>query len=292
MAGLRDLLGKFTSITQTEVNAGEITLSSSKGCVWSMQAYCQGGYDNPGCCDLHCRGSLCFWCVPTGTTTMTISLWGGGGAGASNVGCWQGTPGGAGAYAFKTVEPTPGDCYEFLAGFGGSAVCNSDIGCQGCASYAIGTGLTNFCAEGGFGGLVQQCCYYGKCCISGTGNCGYFYMDRETCYAQFYGADGGSCGLPGFWVNYCGCGSDQTNCYVKQGVPYPGGILSIGGGHNLVRVQGNACNNEWSNCTQVGFGGGQYRQDPGVGGVSATTCAGGACCGAHGGPGMVRIEYR
>lgn len=292
MAGLRDLLGKFESVTATEVAGGSVKISSAKGCVWSMMAYCGGGYDDPGCCDQHNRSAICYWCVPTGTTTMTLSLWGGGGAGASQSGCWQGSPGGAGAFAFKTIEPTVGNCYEIHAGYGGSAVPDNNIGTRGCASYAIGTGLDNFCADGGFGGLVLECCYYGKCCISGPDGEGYFYMGREECCALYYGADGGAPGLPGFWVNYCGCGSDQNNCYVKQAVPYPGGILTIGGGHNLIRLQGNACNQEWSECQLVGFGGQRYRPDPGRGGISATTCAGGSCCGAHGGPGMVRIEYR
>lgn len=292
MAGLRDLLGKFEAVTQSEVDAGAVQVSSKKGCVWTIASHCQGTRQDPGCCDIYDRGNICYWCVPANTTTMTISLWGGGGAGASNAGCYQGTPGGAGAYAYKTIEATPGDCYLVSVGHGGQYTCTSCIGCQGGTSYATGSGLTNFCAEGGFGGLVQQCCYYGKCCISGPNGEGWFYMGRENCCAMYYGADGGAPGLPGFWMNYCGCGSDTNNCWIKQGVPYPGGILSAEGGHNLIRIQGQACNQEWADCTLIGFGGRRFRGDPGRGGMSATTCGGGACCGQPGGPGMIRIEYR
>jgi len=293
MAGLRDLLGKFTQVTQTEIQAGQVAVSGQIGTLWTMLAFCQSPNENPGCCDTKNRGLICAWCWPADTTSVKFSIWGGGGAGASFPGCHGGSPGGAAAYAYKTLQnQDAGTCYELNAGFGGQSVCNSCIGCQGGESYVNGAGLSNFCAEGGYGGRVNCFCYWRQCCISGTDNDGYHYMGNETCCSLFFGADGGAFGLPGFYTNYCGCGSDQNNCWIKQGVPFPGGIFTQDGGHNLIRVNGNACRNEWANCSVNGFGGQRFRDNPGAGGMSGTTCGGGSCCGQHGGPGMIKIEYR
>lgn len=126
------------------------------------------------CCEPH--GLRCCWIVPDGVRHVTFEVWGGGGGGGSGGRqcncCDTGEPGLGGAYARKSINVTPGDYYWVCAGNGGmwdefttsgrplgNGCCN---GINGGASYVIGVGLTNFCAEGGRGGRgdLSIGCYY------------------------------------------------------------------------------------------------------------------------------------
>lgn len=284
MARLRDLFGKFEAITQSDLDQGAVDLSIQySGSVMTLMPHCQ---NQPGCCDQR-GGEYMTWCVPSGVTTAIIQLWGGGGGGAGACCCQQGVPGGSGAYAKTCLSVTAGDCYELCAGWGAEcSVCCE--GCVGGTSYVLGTGLTNFCAEGGAGG--KTCCYvYWRTCCS-LSTCGYWYMDNCT-KAQFYGADCGAEGVLGYAFQLCGC--NDNSCYWKQGIPYPGGLTNELGGTSVVRVLGNACNNSFAFCAAVSPNGGAYgSQTVGQGGVSATSCGGSCCYGWRGGPGMIKISYR
>ena len=113
-------------------------------------------------------GSCCAWTVPAGVTCARFQLWGAG-AGSGYGCCCAYTPfGGTGAYASVIMPVTAGDSYTICAGCAHN--CNPSAGYsnvngyQGCPSYVSGTGLTNFCAEGGESSL---CCQIATRCICG-----------------------------------------------------------------------------------------------------------------------------
>lgn len=303
MAGLRDLFGKFEQVTQSEIDSGDVVLSGIDGRMFSVDTFCHNTDNGPNCCDAYNANRIQYWCTPTGTTKLRFEVWGGGGAGASMRGCHGGISGGSGAWARVDVDSddiTAGDCYDMCSGWGGRWYCCSCIGCRGCKSYVTGTGLNNFCADGGFGGYVYCYCYYRQCCISGPNgdgrsvDYGWHYMGRSGCCSPYYGTSCGEYGVPGWYTNYCGCGSDTNNCWIKQWVPHSPGLNSLGAAHAGVRVQGHACRNEWSHCSVVGGTGGRshYNFPRAGGGYSGTTCGDGLCCGAPGGTGMVRVTYK
>ena len=301
MAGLRDLFGKFDQVTQREIDAGQVEITGYDGKMFTVDTFCHPSMNGPTCCDQYESNKVCYWCMPAGTTKAKFEIWGGGGGGAGMRGCHGGIPGGSGAWAVKSITSTDfsdGDCYLLCSGNGGRWCCCRCIGCRGCKSYVTGGGLDNFCADGGFGGYVYCFCYWRQCCISGPNgdgrgvDYGWHYMGRSGCCSPYFGADCGEYGVPGWYTNYCGCGSDQNNCWIKQWVPNSPGIVSLGGMHNGVRVQGNACNNEWTQCSVNGPDHGHYNFPRAMGGVSVTTCGDGTCCGNPGGSGQVRITYK
>lgn len=291
MAGLRSLLDKYDQITNTDINTGAVTPTYWTGEQWTHSSYCSS---QVGCCDAYQRGRISAWCVPAGTSKITWHVWGAGASGAGGCCCMQGVPGGSGAYAKKKMTSvTPGDCYVMCAGWNGHCCTWTCRGCRGCMSYVTGNGLSNFCADGGYGG--KACCFaYWRIPCSGQ-QCGYWYMDNCSERAQYYGADEGACGNAGFVYNYCGC--NDNSCWWRQAVPYPGGITNKLGGWVHARTQGNACINDWTSCTaggMSGHGASEMVGSPGMGGVSATSCGGGCChswSGMAWGPGLVKIDY-
>lgn len=291
MASLRSLLysqnAKFSGSTSADYAADPSSASSTKrtGCQLNWSIYCQFTPDSSW-------GQACFcaWCWPAGVTTVTWDIWGGGGAGAGGCCCMQGTPGGSGAWAQKTLSGgTPGTCYCMCVAYPtdcGATCC----GILGCTTRVTGDGLNNFCADGGFGG--KACCFvmYGNySCLGNT--CCRLYLDchdQNSCRC-YYGADLGSPGKAGWlWVQ-CACGP----CYWKQAIPYPGGLINSCGGYMLLRTQGFACNNEWLRCNRtIGWSyDSGYGFLPGSGGTAATSCGGGCCFGQPGAPGFIRITY-
>ncbi len=281
MANLRTLLTKFNDRVSSSTASTNPT-----GCMFHFIGNCNytpdGNYGN------HCMDR---WRVPTGATCVTFEIWGGGGGGAGGCCCMQGQPGGSGAYAKKTIAATTDWCYGLYPAYPTdcSATCCGIIGCN---TYVSGCNLSNFCANGGCGG--KTCCFtfWGNYNCAGNNN-GYVYLcyDGVNNCACYYGADSGAPGRPGFLWSQCSCAS----CYWKYAVPYPGGLTNKCGGFVMLRVQGNACNQEWIKC--INTAGGYYSQSdrafvPGAGGISATSCGGGCCYGFPGNNGMVRITYR
>ena len=233
------------------------------------------------------------WTIPTGATQVLFEIWGGGGGGAVSCCCSHGPSGGAGAYAYKMLkgsEVVAGCQYQLCIA---SSTCrtSSKSGRRGCKTYITGEGLTNFCAEGGFGG-----CNY--CFLQG---CTWLTPRRNEsqctagCCAIYFGADGGSVGLPGAYYAVC----YGNRCHNKFFFPYPGGLVSSKGGYVTNRHLCGHCNChycEWCHAkTMVGFGQGNWCNSvaiPGFGGVTASTCDNGPVCGSGGHGGMIRISYK
>ena len=259
--------------------------------------------DLPGGCTLLWRSSCwicpsfgnyqqycCFaFIVPTDAVRATFEAWGSGGGGGVNCCCMGGSPGGSGAYARKTISVSSGDCYDMCMGEG--ACChNGRNGFRGCRSSIKGTGLSNFCADGG----IEGCSYcfpgYG-CYVTGYCNCRSWCCgcQQNSGTACAYGGDINICGVRGWWAHRS-CGD---HCCYKHYLPYPGGLVNkcggtvgvgVGGRHFDTYVNCSAANNiGWSRLSP------QYV--PGFGGVTFYTWSGHCHCGSYGAPGMIRITW-
>jgi hypothetical protein len=91
------------------------------------------------------------WTVPNGVTTITLEIWGAGGAGGGSlVNKEGGAGGGAGAYVLRTITVTPGDIITYSVGAG--AIGTSNAGTTGGATTLTTVSGTNLNANGGSGG--------------------------------------------------------------------------------------------------------------------------------------------
>lgn len=294
MSNLRDLLytgtsNRYSANTNTDDTAYSQTKSlHPQGCRLIFPQYC--AYTPDGNYQHNC---FCNWCAPAGTSSITFEIWGGGGGGAGACCCQQGQPGGSGAYAKKTICAPNGGlggyCYGIMLGYPTDCAINC-CGILGCPTYITGCCLNNFCAEGGYGG--KTCCFtfWGNynCAGNNNGNVRLCYNECDCrCY---FGADEGAPGRPGYLWSQCSCAS----CYWKYVIPFPGGLVNKGGGYVTMRVQGDACNQEWIKCSpSIGFSLDTNNNFiPGMGGMSATSCGGGCCYGFPGTPGFARITYK
>lgn len=263
-------------------------------------------------CACNYGGSRSTFCVPPGISTATFHIWGAGGYVEGHpAGCGFSVPGGSGAYAYKTVSVTPGDCYIVKAGHSHCCYPNgqswdttptrdSDNG----TSFVQGTGLINFCAEGGYH-TSFVCC--------DTANFATTLIDSATPYydqgdsalgpnrACYYGADGGARGNKSYVTeNSVGMACCLSNLRWWTALPacsvYSklGGHIQVGGCcaqpgvASLGRcVAMNAdqgyCSGVWSNRTQSW-------DLAGMGGVGTATC-GTVCCGALNRAGKIRVFY-
>lgn len=182
------------------------------------------------------RHNCYYFCAPPGTTRITFELWGGGGSGASACCCQQGNPGGAGAYAIKTLcaQCNPATGLPFEGGtFGGMCWeifvappnCCSQccIGVPGCNSSVIGCGLTNFCAGGGLPG--KTCCfafYSGRLCGSGIGTYSAQGCQETQCLNEYRPCYPMACsGMYSFhpFESACDC---ECSCYFGADWGIPG----------------------------------------------------------------------
>ena len=210
-------------------------------------------------------GSTQTWTVPSGVCCVTMEIWGGGGAGAPSCccTCWGGTAGGGGAYSMKTLAVTPGSTYTIVVGTGGcGSACSwqsNACGCPGTVSYVTGSGLTNFCAEGGYGGYWCDSSTYNGCI--GASNA--------------YGGD----------LNLRGRGTAMSGCLSGCGQMGITGSSPMGGGFNWTTGTG-ACGDPGS-CAQNGqFPGGGGGARPMFGPGWCDCCAG---CNGAGADGLVLI---
>lgn len=296
---LRDLLGTVIAAGEKAEYSEETLLPQFPLEGYNVQYIGVGNYNSQGRDDaLSNVDSYNYtyypnWTIPTGATEVLFEVWGGGGSGAVSCCCSNGPSGGAGAYAFKTIsgsDVVAGCQYQLCVG---SASCrtSSKSGRRGCKTYITGNGLTNFCAEGGWGG-----CSY--CFLQG---CTWLTPRRNEsscvygCCAIFYGADGGAVGLPGAY--YAMCYVDR--CHNKFFFPYPGGLVSAKGGYvsNRVYCSQNHCHfTEWCSAKNtVGWAQGStccMHGVPGFPGVTAGSCCNGPYCGAGGHAGLIRISYK
>ena len=276
----------------------------------------------------HCNNANCTmsywdycggWCAPPGVTQITFEIWGGGGSGAGACCCQQGSPGGAGAYSRRTLcgcdfpgQSLGGFCYLwFLAP---PTCCSSCcVGLRGCKTWITGCGLSNFCADGGLPG--KTCCfvYY---CFNGNGSqptfgpsCTSFAagagagLGGPGCYtfppdgfvacdcACGYGGDYAIGGKLGWFRVDCACGD---TCWVKLGIPQPGGTRDQCTRYFITKNWGNSCINdiaycvtgEWPSTSCCGW------SMHGQGSPSATSCGGPCCYGWRGSRGLIRITYK
>lgn len=151
------------------------------GCSWTtgLQVCDSSGFLRCGVC--------CAWTVPGGASCARFQIWGAGGMGGYGCCCAFAPFGGTGAYASVIIPVTPGDTYTLCAG---CAFCccacagGSGNNVAGCASFVTGTGLTNFCAEGGesdlycqmvtrctHGSALGYCMFLGGCICSNNSVC-------------------------------------------------------------------------------------------------------------------------
>lgn len=229
------------------------------------------------------------WKVPSNTTQIIFEIWGAGGGGGDGCCCTRGVPGSSGAYAYKVLsgsDVVTGCSYALDIGQGGRSRQGPACGQPGNKTSVIGYGLSNFCADGGYGGCsccMMCCCTWGTLCnVCCNGPC-----------SLYYGASGGAHGNPGAGTMWC----QNNHCWNKQHIPYPGGLVNGKGGWlpgtQCAQTGCGYCLNHWATA-QLGWGGGHTERNyvPGVGGASAWVCGGGCCRGQHGSPGMIRISYK
>lgn len=284
------------------------------------------------------------WVVPTGVTSATFHVWGGGGSGAESSQCQAGLGGGSGAYAYKQVDVSAGDTYTLCVSGAERHCCTRTFcsdgttrltdqgngfisrGNRGMTAYVTGTGLTNFCAEGGSPGAAVCCgmlssnsivgCYpaaANRCCftVKMENLLGRPVDDSDNdvfAAAKYYGADNGSKGIYACWQSSCCAfnGTDANRCGDKYFVPFPGGLAeykrgitakpSINGGV----ISAKSCNiipqihGDLMKIVNQGhpWGGcSNTAMIPGLGGLTSYTCGGTCCCGTVGGPPRISISY-
>lgn len=297
---LRDLLG---ILDESVISKGPDpdTLLPQYGLEgYNVQYIGLGNYTMQACSDSALTGYTDYhhsyypnWTVPVGATDIIFEIWGGGGGGAVACCCAHGVPGGAGAYAYKRLRGTDvvaGNQYQVCIA-AASCRTSAKTGARGCKTYVTGFGLTNFCADGGFGGCMY-CSNQGCTWLTPRANeaqCAF------GCCAVFYGADGGAVGIPG---------ALESRCYIdrfhnKHFFPYPGGLVNSKGGYVTQRFTCSGCS--CMRCDMiiasklVGWGQGSCHGAngvPGMGGGSAQSCCNGPICGMGGNGGLVRISYK
>ena len=293
MASLRTLLGKGS------------TSSLTSG---PQPAWLEGDYESMNfinrCSQSHDtnygKGCFCPWCLPTGVTFVEMSMWGGGGggAGSGSCGCNFGWPGGSGAYIKKSfsaseVAAAAGTCYCMCVSPASCCSPNETCGYRGCRSYIVGSGLTNFCAEGGMPGCTRFC--MSGCGGNWTGVCPHPNSTDCACYYEC--AEAGVSGVPGrHGYIYTNTHSSGNWCYYQTwfaGPPNEGHNDTV---YKAVRFCGNT-EASHDRCKvpglmNTGFRGGEDNISVGVGGNSTRVCGDGCCCGWAGGPGMIRINWK
>lgn len=206
-------------------------------------------------------GNSCTWTVPSGVSTATFEIWGGGGAGGPKCCCYCGASGAgsAGGYSIKTIAVSPGTQYTLVAGAGGAPVYCSvggvNQGCRGCTTYVTGSNLSNFCAEGGIGGFTV-------CCYQMTSGCG------GLAYGGDFNIQGGDAWQKG------GCSS--FICHFSAG-----GAAAFSG--RATHATEHCC---------AYFSPGRCGAFPGGGGTGFFACACDCCsCQGGGAPGLIKVTY-
>lgn len=213
-------------------------------------------------------GRCCLWTVPAGAVWVKFEMWGGGGGGAGACCCQQGSPGGSGAYAVKTIcSMTLAGCQYTICAGGTTSMSPICVGCVGCDSYVTGYGLSNFCARGGAHGDTH--CFYhfcNSCCIPWA----------YCCCA--YGGDLCIHGNQSTYNVYNWCGQGFQQHAMLAGNTASGPRLGPGGCING-SPNGSCCN--WF--TTAYF--------PGGGAWSGQSIAGNCWCGGWGASGLVSVTY-
>lgn len=97
--------------------------------------------------------------VPSGVTSITVSVWGaGGGGGGSSVSGDGGSGGGGGGATTRTITVTPGDTFTYNVGAGGAGgLANATLAGNGANTTFVNGGLgINMIGNGGSGGARNR----------------------------------------------------------------------------------------------------------------------------------------
>lgn len=271
-------------------------------------------YSNERCHSQACKNSIgqttVVWCVPPNVSTAKFELWGAGGQAAGTAACCGiAAPASAGAYAWKEISVTPGDCYTVYSGMSWCASpcrCPQDhriavwgvTCCEMFNTWVTGTGLTNFCANKGHDSCYITC---GDFAAQGVGNIDsadtFLWNDSQNApQACYYGADGGERGYNGYtFVPRNGNPLTTSEfCSWRMAIPYPAGLITKKPGRTIDFM---CCNQ--SGCVQYSFSD-TFDYGSGVmcggfsagrGSASAASCGANVNCGWKNNAGKVRITY-
>lgn len=269
-------------------------------------------------------GCDCSWTVPAGVTCVRFQLWGAGAGSGMPCCCGQSSIGGIGAYASLIMPTAAGETFCLCSG---CAYCcyacrNGTNTVDGCPSFVLSGGsntvgvLTNFCAEGGLGGMY---CDMRNRCLRGPARCN-FCSYHQNAYICDSGSD--SCHYP---YNYTTSGSFAEDGWYPMmhtaktyygDVPEGHQIYGMNGSQGWYKhfctssfcithppvmgfIDGGNCQccgcciaqwNDRNGCYRSAQNG--YMQMPGVGGWGAYQCAGAnGNCADRGRMGMVCVQY-
>ena len=214
--GLRDKIqaldASITAIESASSGGGAMTDTQKAICLsqgWHPQLWCaipkdpetgswtsgfkvcdQSGYWRCGC--------TCNWTVPGGVTCARFQIWGAGAGSGTSCCCGYGVGGSSGAYASVIMPVSPGNTYTLCSGC--AYCCHPQWGNMndGCPSYVQGSGLSNFCVEGG-----ESCLW---CQIKAHAPGGKGYCIAET---QFISG----VGERAFWMSMCANINGNDTCH-------------------------------------------------------------------------------
>ena len=261
-------------------------------------------YNNERCnvqaCGSSSDDTQLVWCVPLGVSSAKFEIWGAGGSvGGTASCCGIAAPSSAGAYAYKTIPVTPGDCYTV---FSGMQYCASpcrcpeayriavwgDTCCQMFNTWVTGTGLTNFCANKGHDSCYIVCGEFaGENVASVDSDTTFLWNDSENApQACYYGADGGERGYNGytFVPNNGNPIASSEFCSWRMAIPYPGGLVTKKPGRTIAHMCCNqsGCNNySFSDTFDYGHQVCHGAFKAGSGNASAASCGASANCGQN-----------
>jgi hypothetical protein len=254
-------------------------------------------------------GKCCLWTVPTGATRVRFELWGAGsGSGAPHCcGHYPWAP--TGAYASVIMTAVPGCQYTLCAGAANSCqmYCCGTTDISGCPSYVTGSGLTNYCAQGGCGEMcsmmdfinpgIQRCRYQalgastqGMCICGGWSTCGAScascgLIPRTSITTKtYYGTSttGTVLGIPSMSSAEC-WDSNIYGCSCSPVVMLPSGLVSAPICDSW--SSGTCCGCRCAACSG-------YYQYPGFGGAWTHAMGGSASVyGDWGRTGMVKVSW-
>jgi hypothetical protein len=276
----------------------------------------EGASDGFKVCDTAAQfncGACCAWTVPAGVTRARFQLWGaGGGANKGPCCCGDAPFGSTGAYASVIIPVTEGCTYTLCSGCAFCCFASSTSGAQripGCPSWVTGSGLCNFCANGGQGSLGNWMAALGR-----SSPCQVSAVNFTACGARICNSGGdlcgaGSCsntgaiiqhvpgaayfgtttsesfpsivyGIRGMWPCYC---ATANNYGCQKHAPIYGFVST------------SQCNPGYSSGTCCGFvcrAAAGFLQIPGAGGFYSHAMAGSnTLCGDMGRMGMVCVSF-
>ena len=213
-------------------------------------------------------GRCCLWTVPAGVTYAVFEMWSGGGSGAGSCCCMQGGGAGAGGYAVKGCNVSPGQEIRICAAASGCCK-NGTNGECGCCTFVCSLG------GGGQGTWESKVC--GGRCVTVETRCNYF-RNCYHCCSQCYCCGGVASNVDHFFPGVTGSAHPTQHC-LDDAYQMAANAPMTGGGQ---RYGGNGC------CAQGGSS--MFGNFPGGGGLSAQMM-GGCCCGGPGAGGMVYVVY-